>query len=91
MSDQDGQSLEVIELPMPGPVFDGDVRLPASYCNFYIADGLVIVPQFDDPADSKVIDILAGLFPNRRIAGMSAVDLVCGLGAFHCITQQQPG
>ena len=90
MTDQDGQSLEVIELPLPGAVFDGDVRLPASYCNFYIANGVVIVPQFDDPADEQAIEILAGLFPKREVLGLRANDLVCGLGAFHCITQQQP-
>jgi agmatine deiminase len=90
MTDQDGHALKVIEMPMPGPVFDGDVRLPASYCNFYIANGIVIVPQFDDPADSTAIEILAEIFPDRRIVGVQSVDLVCGLGAFHCITQQQP-
>jgi len=89
-ADQDGHALEVIELPMPGPVFDRDERLPASYCNFYIANGVVVVPQFDDPADPQAISILAAVFPDRQIVGLPAVDLVCGLGAFHCITQQQP-
>ncbi|HEY2882760.1 MAG TPA: agmatine deiminase family protein, partial [Pirellulales bacterium] len=65
-------------------------RLPACYCNFYIANGIAIVPQFDDPADSQVLEILGRLLPNRRIIGLPARDLVWGLGAFHCITQQEP-
>ena len=59
--------------------------------NFYIANGVVIVPQFDDPADRVALETLARLFPDRQIRGLDAVDLVWGLGAFHCITQQQTG
>ena len=65
-------------------------RLPASYMNFYIANGVVIVPQFDDPADKQMAEVMARLFPDRQIRGLPAVDLVWGRGGFHCITQQQP-
>ncbi len=90
MTDQDGRPLTVIPLPMPRPVLYNGNRLPASYANFYIANGVVIVPQFDDPADSEVLKILAPLFPGRKILGLRAVDLVLGSGAFHCVTQQEP-
>jgi agmatine deiminase len=88
--DQDGCPLELIPLPTPLPLYHNGQRLPASYANFYIANGLVVVPQYDDPADQPVIDILRGLFPDREIRGQRAVDLAWGLGAFHCITQQEP-
>ena len=88
--DQDGRPLRVVELPMPGPVrFDG-VGLPASYANFYIANGLVLVPVFNDPCDRQALNILAELFPEREVVGIYAGDLVLGFGALHCLTQQQP-
>jgi agmatine deiminase len=88
--DQDGQPLRVVELPMPRPViFDGQ-RLPASYANFYIANGLVLVPTFNDPADRIALNTLAGLFPDREVVGIHCVDLVLGLGTLHCLSQQQP-
>jgi agmatine deiminase len=90
MSDARGRPLEVIPVPMPRPLFFDDVRLPACYMNFYVANGVVIVPQFNDPADRVAVETLARLFPGRQIRGLDAVDLVWGLGAFHCITQQQP-
>jgi agmatine deiminase len=71
-------------------MYHDNQRLPACYLNFYIADGVVIVPQFDDPADWVAVQTLARLFPSRQIRGLAATDLVWGLGAFHCITQQQP-
>jgi len=88
--DEQGRTLEILTLPMPRPVFFGEHRLPAGYCNFYIANGLVIVPQFGDPADRVAIETLGRVFPDRRILGLGAVELCWGLGAFHCITQQQP-
>lgn len=88
--DQDGRTLEVIALPMPRPVVHAGKRLPASYCNFYLANSVVIVPQFDDPADAMAMEILQRLLPERRAIGLRAVDLVLGNGGFHCITQQEP-
>ena len=83
-------ALEVIPLPMPRPIHFRGQRLPAGYVNFYIANGVVVVPQYDDRADEAAVDILAGCFPDREIRGLYAVDLVLGLGAIHCITNQQP-
>ncbi len=89
-TDQDGQPIRVVELPMPSPVvFDGQ-RLPASYANFYIANDLVLVPTFQDPADRRALAILADLFPDREVIGIHAVDLVWGLGTLHCLTRDQP-
>jgi agmatine deiminase len=90
MRDQEGRPLRVETLPMPRPVwFDGQ-RLPASYANFYIANKIVLVPTFSDPADRAALNTLAGLFPDREVIGISARDLVLGLGTLHCMTQQQP-
>ena len=89
-TDQDGQPLEVIELPLPRPQFLDDLRLPASYCNFYIANGVVLVPQFGDPADRVAIELLRTFFPDRDVIGVDSSRLVVGLGSFHCLTQQQP-
>ncbi len=90
MRDQDGEAVRVVTLPMPAPVeFDGQ-RLPASYANFYIGNGAVLVPTFDDPNDARALRTLQALFPGRRVIGIRARELVWGLGAFHCVTQQQP-
>jgi len=89
-TDQAGRPLEVVALPMPRPVCHAGTRLPASYVNFYLANGLVVVPQFGDPADGRACEILSRLFPDRRVYGLPAADLVGGLGAYHCITQQEP-
>jgi len=90
MKDQDGRPLRVIVLPLPEPVYFGRQRLPASYMNFYIANGVVLVPTFNDPADRVALNTLARLFPDRRVVGIYSRDLVLGLGAIHCLTQQQP-
>jgi len=89
-TDQDGKSLAIIELPMPAPVVFEGRRLPASYANFYIANGLVLSPVFNDPNDRVALDILADLFPDREIVGIYCGDLIWGFGAIHCMTQQQP-
>ncbi len=89
-TDAQGRRLEVVPIDLPRPLFHDGQRLPASYMNFYIANGVVVVPVFDDPADLEACDLLAELFPDRRIHPLRAVDLAWGLGAFHCITQQQP-
>jgi agmatine deiminase len=89
-TNQDGRSLSIIEIPMPGSVVFEGRRLPASYCNFYIANGLLLVPVFNDPNDRVALEILADLFPDREIVGIYCGDLVWGFGAIHCMTQQQP-
>jgi agmatine deiminase len=88
--DLEGRKFDVVTLPMPRPVVFGGQRLPASYANFYIANGIVIVPTFNDPADRTALGTLAELFPDREVVGIHAVDLVYGLGTLHCLTQQQP-
>jgi agmatine deiminase len=82
--------LRIVELPYPRPVIMDGERLPASYANFYIANGIVLVPTFNDRNDRIALDILAECFPSREVVGIHAVDLVWGLGTLHCLTQQQP-
>jgi agmatine deiminase len=90
MRDQDGNPLQIITLPMPGPVcFDGQ-RLPASYANFYIANRRVLVPVYGHKHDQAALDTLQRLFPDRLVLGIDCTPLVWGLGAIHCVTQQQP-
>jgi agmatine deiminase len=88
--DQHGNPLAIVELPMPAPVIFEGRRLPASYANFYIANGIVLVPVFNDPNDRVALDILSDLFPDRDTIGIYCGDLVWGLGTLHCMTQQQP-
>jgi agmatine deiminase len=80
----------VVMLPMPRPIYFKKWRLPASYANFYIANNIVLVPIFNDPADQKALGILADLFPTRDVIGIHALDLLIGLGGLHCITLQEP-
>jgi len=80
----------IVRLPYPRAVTMNDERLPASYANFYIANGVVIVPTFNDRSDRVALNTLAELFPDREVVGIHAVDLVWGLGTLHCLTQQQP-
>ncbi len=87
---QDGSRIEVVRLPMPGPLYLDGQRLPASYANFYIANCAVLVPTFNDPNDRVALGILAELFTDRPVVGIHAVDLVWGLGTLHCLTQQEP-
>jgi agmatine deiminase len=88
--DQHGKPLNIVELPMPGPIVFESRRLPASYANFYIANGVVLVPVFNDPNDRIALNTLTRLFPTRTIVPIYAGDLVWGLGTMHCMTQQQP-
>jgi agmatine deiminase len=83
-------SFRVKTLPMPKPVYFDGQRLPASYANFYIANGTVLVPTFNDPNDRIALNKLAELFPDRQVVGIASTDLVLGLGTLHCMTQQQP-
>lgn len=86
----DGKKLRVVELPMPRPVWYAGQRLPASYANFYIANGVVLVPTFHDASDRIALNTLAKLFPSRDVIGIHCVDMVLGLGTLHCGTMQEP-
>ena len=89
-SDQSGKPLKVIKLPMPKPVYFEGQRLPASYANFYIANKLVLVPIFGDANDRLALETLAEVFDDREVVGVYCRDFIWGLGALHCMTQQQP-
>ena len=88
--DQDGRQLNIVELPMPQPVVFEGRRLPASYANFYIANGVVLAPVFNRPNDRIALNTLSQLFPSRQIVPIYSGDFIWGLGAMHCMTQQQP-
>jgi agmatine deiminase len=90
MQDEAGRPLEVVKLPMPPAVYHEGQRLPASYANFYIGNSAVLVPVFGHHRDELACQTLARLFPGRAIAPIHCTDLVQGLGAIHCVTQQQP-
>ena len=89
-TDQNGKPLNVVELPLPSPVWFRGQRLPASYANFYIANAGVLVPTFNDPNDRVALSVLGALFPNRDVVSIYCGDFIWGLGAIHCATQQQP-
>ena len=89
-SDQSGRPLRIVKLPMPAPAYLNGQRLPASYANFYIANRLVLVPVFNDASDRVALNILADVFPGRTVVPIHCGDFILGLGALHCITQQQP-
>jgi len=90
MTGVDGERLEVARLPLPSPVIYNKQRVPASYANFYIFNGLVLVPVFNDKNDRVALNTLAGLMPRHEIVPIYCGDLIWGLGAIHCMTQQQP-
>jgi agmatine deiminase len=90
MKDQDGQPFQIVTLPMPGPLYFDGQRLPASYANFYIANQRVLVPTYRHTNDARALATLQELFPDRRVVGIDCTELVWGLGAIHCVTQQQP-
>ena len=85
-----GQPLRIIELPMPSPVLYEDQRLPASYANFYISNQHVIVPTYRCKNDHKALQILSQAFPQHEVIGIDSVDIIWGLGSFHCLSQQEP-
>jgi agmatine deiminase len=87
---EDGSKITVVALPMPAPLHCDGQRLPASYANFYVANSAVLVPTFNDPHDCAALGLLAELIGDRPVVGISAVDLVWGLGTLHCLTQQEP-
>ena len=85
-----GRKLDIATLPMPKRIVREGTRLPASYANFYIANTVVLVPTFADPADKTALSILQDCFSDRRVVGIDCRELIWGLGTFHCLTQQQP-
>ena len=85
-----GRQLNIAELPMPSPIIYENQRLPASYANFYIANKSVIVPTFRDHNDDKALQIIQHCFPERKVVGIDATDIIWGLGSFHCLSQQEP-
>jgi agmatine deiminase len=87
---EDGKQLNVVELPMPSAVVYEDMRLPASYANFYIANKYVIVPTFRDKNDDRALGVLQSCFPDRKVIGLDSWDIIWGLGSFHCLSQQEP-
>jgi agmatine deiminase len=87
---ENGKQLNVVELPMPSGVVHEGMRLPASYANFYIGNKYVIVPTFRDKNDDRALDILQSCFRDRKVVGLDSVDIIWGLGSFHCLSQQEP-
>jgi agmatine deiminase len=85
-----GKQLNIVELPMPEAVIYEDNRLPASYANFYIANGSVIVPTYRSENDDKACEILQQCFPDHEVIGIDSTDIIWGLGSFHCLSQQEP-
>jgi agmatine deiminase len=91
MRDAAGHGLDVVRIPSPGRIVDGDGRvMPASYVNFYVSNSSVIVPTYSSPFDDEAVEGIGALFPGRRTVGINALAILSGGGAFHCITQQQP-
>lgn len=90
LRDRAGRPYEIVELPMPAPVAHDGTRLPASYANFYIANRVVLMPTFEQAADARAAAILAACLPGREVVGIPSRELVAGLGAVHCLTQQEP-
>jgi agmatine deiminase len=88
--DQDERLFRVVKLPMPGMIEHHGQRLPATYMNFYIANGLVIVPTFGRPSDGKALEILRKEMPDHNVVGLDSLALIWGLGSFHCLSQQEP-
>lgn len=87
---ESGKQINIVELPMPSPVVFDDMRLPASYANFYIANKYVVVPTYRDKNDDKALTILQTCFPDRKVIGLDSWDIIWGLGSFHCLSQQEP-
>lgn len=90
LRDLEGRAFKIATLPMPPALYHEETRLPASYANFYIANGAVVMPHFDCAADAQAQELLGRLFPGRQVIGVRAIDLVWGLGTIHCLTQQHP-
>ena len=89
-TDQNGKSFELIKLPMPHMKYDDGTKAPVSYCNFYIGNGVILAPKFNDPNDGKALEIIQSCFPERKVVAIDCSEIIYGGGAIHCITQQQP-
>jgi agmatine deiminase len=87
---ENGQPINIVELPMPSPVVFEGTRLPASYANFYISNDYVIVPTYRDKNDDKALSILQDCLKDRKVVGIDSCDIIWGLGSFHCLSQQEP-
>jgi agmatine deiminase len=87
---ENGQKINIIELPMPAAITFQDQRLPASYANFYISNNYIVTPIFNDKNDDKALKILESAFPTRKVVGLNCVDVIWGLGAFHCLSHEEP-
>ena len=85
-----GKQLNIVELPMPSPVIYEEQMLPASYANFYISNGHVVVPTFQCKQDDQAMQIIQTCFPTRQVVGIDSTDIIWGLGSFHCLSQQEP-
>lgn len=85
-----GKQMNIVELPMPSAIVYEDMRLPASYANFYICNKYVVVPTYRDKQDDKALGILQACFPDRKVIGLDSWDIIWGLGSFHCLSQQEP-
>ncbi len=85
-----GEKINIVELPMPKPVYEEGIRLPASYANFYICNNKVIVPTYQCTQDDIALRIIESCFPKRKIIGIDSTDIIWGLGSFHCLSQQEP-
>jgi agmatine deiminase len=90
MTDQHGKPFKIITIPMPPAVIYQDQRLPASYANFYIGNSVVLVPFYGHANDQRAAEIIQGCFPDRKVVGIDCRDIIWGLGAWHCLTQQVP-
>jgi agmatine deiminase len=87
---ENGKQINIVELPMPSAVVYDGMRLPASYANFYISNDYVVVPTFRDKNDDRALNILQQCFKGRKVVGLDSIDIIWGLGSFHCLSQQEP-
>jgi agmatine deiminase len=87
---ENGKQINIVELPMPSAIVYEDMRLPASYANFYISNKYVVVPTFRDKNDDRALDTLQQCFSDRKVIGLDSTDIIWGLGSFHCLSQQEP-
>jgi agmatine deiminase len=91
LKDQDGRPFEIVDIPMPGRVEHDGQRLPATYVNFYFVNGALLVPTFRNRRnDRRALSILQERLPGRKVIGIDCLELIWGLGAIHCLSQQQP-